>query len=181
MSYLREELRYINRQKIQELAKQVSKETELFNELLNLALSNEEYLSGNASIVLRSIADYNPDLIKSNIDKIINNTPKIQEQGQLGNIFEIFEVLKTDVLVLFDFFNILLSNPDVKPFLKIDILNILSYLAHIYPKKIKDIIDIIENSYDLYTTSYLQKTADVTLLELKDLELIEKKKKSSFL
>jgi len=181
MNKLKEELRYVNRNKIKEISDDIINNKYKFEDLLELALSKNEYTGLHASVIVLNIAKNKADLVEKHIDKIINSLPKLEDQGQIGNFLEIFELLKTDISALCPFFKILLANPDIKPFLKIDILNVLRGLAHIKPEKIQEIIDVIETTYNTYNTNYLQKTADVTLVELKDLELISKKKKSAFL
>jgi hypothetical protein len=181
MINLREELGYVNRLRIKELAEELSKNEDGFVELLDIALGNDEYLGLHASVIVKNIAEINPELVERYITNIVNTLPRLEGQGQIGNFLEVFEILKVDVWVLFDYFKVILANPDLKPFLKMNVFDVFEVLADINPDRIQELIRVVEDNYSTHNTTYLQKSADVLLLELKDLELINKNKNSAFL
>jgi len=172
---LKEELRYVNKDKIEEISGLVETDKELFDNLLNVSLGDEEYISQHAALIIKEIGIEHPEDIEENIEQIISALLVMENDSQLGSFIEMFSLTEIKVFELQDFLIKIIQDDTRQAFLKIYCIKLLSNFAKIDETRTNEIIKIIEDNFSYYTTYYIKKNANETLAHLKGEEPEAKK------
>jgi hypothetical protein len=63
MSELKEELRYVNKEKIEQTAERAINDDKILNELVGISLRDDEYISQHAALIILAIAKTNKEVL----------------------------------------------------------------------------------------------------------------------
>lgn len=172
---LKEELRYVNKDKIEEISELTKSNTELLNNLIAVSLGDDEYISQHAALIVKEIGVNRPEDIEDNIEDIISALLVMENDSQLGSFVEMFSLTDIKVFELQDFLIKIIQDETRQAFLKIYCIKLLGNFARIDDARTAEIIKIIEDNFKYYTTYYIKKNANELLASLKGEAPKEKK------
>jgi len=167
MSELKEDLRYVNKEKIEETTELAINNNDVLSELIEISLQNDEYISQHAALIVQSIAKTKPEVLSPYLEKIVKTIPELQNDSQLGNFVEMLEFVNTDCSIIYDFCFDLIENKDRPGFVKIYSVKMLGIAAQ-RDKVLKlRLINFIEEKQESISSTYLKREALKVLDTLK--------------
>lgn len=167
MSELKEELRYVNKEKIEQTADRAIQDENVLDELIEISLNDEEYISQHAALIILAIAKTNKETISPYLEKIINTVPNLTNDSQLGNFIEMLGHIDADYSKLYDFLFDLIEVSEKPGFVKIYSIKMLGITALRDEDLKAKLIEFIETKNDNIKSKYLRKEATKVLKELK--------------
>lgn len=172
---LKEELRYVNKDKIEEISELTKSDGDLLNGLIKVSLGDDEYISQHAALIVKEIGIERPEEIEEYLEDIISALLVMENDSQLGSFIEMFSLTEIKIFELQDFLINIIQDETRQAFLKIYCLKLLHNYAKIDETRKDEIIKIIEDNFNYFNTYYIKKNAKEILAELKGEEPEEKK------
>jgi hypothetical protein len=167
MSDLTDKLRYVNKEKIDEITQISISDYNILKELIEISLQDEEYISQHAALIILSIAKIEPSILFEFKDLIIGAIPTLTNNSKLGNFIEILEHTDFDCSKLYDFCFDLIENSDKPGFVKIYGIKMLGNAAKKDEVLKQRLIEFIENTHEKLKSRYLIKETLIILKTLK--------------
>jgi len=157
MPKLKGDLRYVNKQKIEDITEKAIDNKIILDELVEISLANDVYISQHAALIVQSVAKENPEIIAPYLSKIISTIPNINNDSQLGNFIEILELVEADCSKIHDYCFDLIENSNKPGYVKIYSIKMLGIAAKKDEKLKLRVIEFIETRQDKFTSIYLKK------------------------
>ena len=167
MSELKEELRYVNKEKIEQTAERAINDDKILNELVGISLRDDEYISQHAALIILAIAKTNKEVLTSYINNILSAIPNLTNDSQLGNFIEMLGHVEANIFSLYDFLFELIEFSEKPGFVKIYSVKTLGIIAQRDEVLKERLIEFIETKNDNLKSKYLRKEATKVLKELK--------------
>jgi len=167
MSELKEKLRYVNKEKIEQISAIAINDKDILDELVVISLNNEEYISQHAALIILAIARINKEILSPYIEDFIDTIPNLSNASQLGSFVDMFGYLDADYSKLYDFLFDLIEFSEKPGFVKIYSIKMLGKATQRDKKLKQRLIEFIEIKNDNITSKYLKKEATNVLKELK--------------
>ena len=167
MSDLKEELRYVNKEKIEQTAERAINNKDILDELVAISLADEEYISQHAALIILEIAKNSQESLSSYLDNVIDTLPKLTNDSQLGNFIEMLGHVEADCSKLYDFLFDLIEVSKRPGFVKIYSVKMLGITANRDEVLKERLIKFIETKNEGIKSRYLRKEATIVLKELK--------------
>ena len=167
MSELKEELRYVNKEKIEQTAERAINDKDILDELVEISLRNDEYISQHAALIILAIAKANQEKLSSYLPDIIDTIPNMVNDSQLGNFIEMLGHVEADCSKLYDFLFDIIEVSEKPGFVKIYSIKMLGITAQRDETLKQRLIEFIETKNDGLKSKYLRKEATNVLRELK--------------
>jgi len=167
MSELKEELRYVNKEKIEQTAERAINDDKILNELVGISLRDDEYISQHAALIILAIAKTNKEVLTSYINNILSAIPNLTNDSQLGNFIEMLGHVEANISSLYDFLFELIEFSEKPGFVKIYSVKTLGITAQRDDVLAERLIEFIETKNDNLKSKYLRKEATKVLKELK--------------
>ncbi len=172
---LKEELRYVNKDKIEEISELTKSDSDLLSRLVAVSLADDEYISQHAALIVKEIGIDRPEEIEEYLEDIISALLVMENDSQLGSFIEMFSLTDINVFELKDFLIKIIQDETRQAFLKIYCIKLLGNYAKLDETRKEEIIKLIEENFNYYTTYYIKKNAKEILAELKGEEPEQKK------
>ena len=172
---LKEELRYVNKDKIEEISELTKSDGNLLSDLIAVSLRDDEYISQHAALIVKEIGIERPEDIEEFLEDIIAALLVMENDSQLGSFIEMFSLTEIKVFELQDFLIRVIQDETRQAFLKIYCIKLLGNYAKIDETRKDEIIKVIEDNFSYFTTYYIKKNANEILAELRGEEPKEKK------
>ena len=167
MSELKEELRYVNKEKIEQTAERAIEDNAILDELVGISLRNDEYISQHAALIILAIAKTNQEVLSPYLNDIIDTIPNMANDSQLGNFVEMLGYVESDYSKLYDFLFDVIELSAKPGFVKIYGIKMLGITALRDEDLKQRLIEFIETKNDDLKSKYLRKEATKVLKELK--------------
>lgn len=172
---LKEELRYVNKDKIDEMSELTLEDKDLLADLVAVSLGNEEYISQHAALIIKEIGINRPEDVENFLDDIIAALLEMENDSQLGSFIEMFSLTTINVNQLKDFLINIIQDETRQAFLKIYCLKLLENYATIDAGRTNEVIELIDGNFNYYNTYYVKKNAKEILRKLRGEEPEETK------
>ncbi len=136
------------------IASVVDNNKELFKQLIDLILTNEEFVSGRAAWVIETIWIKYPDMIKPYINEMIDFLPKSKFDNQKRHFLKMLTTINLNELdderlgILIDRCFTWLEDPMYPTAVKMFSMQIIHNFIKIEPSLASELIAIIENQFD---------------------------------
>ena len=167
MLNLIDELRYVNKEKIEQTTELALNNSKILEELIGISIGDDEYISQHASLIVHAIVKKDNKIILPYIDDIISILPKLTNNSQLGNFIEMLEQIAVDCSEIYKFCFNLITDNNRPGFVKIYSVKMLGVAAKKDSNLKKILTEFIKEKYDSLGSSYLKKEALIVLENIK--------------
>ena len=158
-----DELRYVNKEKIDKIATLALSNKDILEELVKISISNDEYTSQHASLIIQTIVKKDSKIISPYIDDIIDALPTFVNNSQLSNFIETLEYVDFDSPNIYEFCFNLIIDQNRPGFVKINCVKMLGIAAKKDNILKETLSTFLKEKYNSLESSYLKKEVLIVL------------------